>query len=331
MRSAFIIREIGLLHCRQQSQARRENHAPSTCRVNSRCSLIFAALAVTPLFISGCGTTRGYGATEQLVMSEAVDMSVSKLDFRPLTGRKVYLDTSYLRQVKGEGFVNSEYVTSALRQQVVAAGCLIQDSASESDVIIEARIGALGRDDHRVTFGIPENNALSAAAALIPGAPPLAPVPEIAFARRESREAAVKISAFAYDRNTRAPVWQSGVDRATATAKDTWVLGIGPFQGGSIRDTTKLAGSTISIGQRSSTGSPARFFDRPPVDYTAEIRYQQGWPVFNHGGLSADMIGVPESVLDRTQIAEVEPDRKPAEVATKPGWISDEDPENLQR
>jgi len=258
-------------------------------------------------------------------------MSVSKLDFRPLTGRKVYLDTSYLRQVKGEGFVNSEYVTSALRQQIVAAGCLIQDSANEADVIIEARIGALGRDDHRVTFGIPENNALSAAAALIPGAPRLAPVPEIALARREAREAAVKISAFAYDRNTRAPVWQSGVDRATATAKDTWVFGIGPFQGGTIRDRTKLAGSSIGVGERSSTGSPGRYFDRPPVDYTAEVRYQQGWPVFDHGGLSGDMIGVPESMLDRTQIAKEESDGEAPAVATKPGWVSDEDSENLQR
>ncbi len=48
------------------------------------------------LSMVGCGTTREYNATEQLVMSDAVDRSIASIDFRPLSGRKVYLDTSYL-------------------------------------------------------------------------------------------------------------------------------------------------------------------------------------------------------------------------------------------
>ena len=72
-------------------------------------------------------------------MSDAVDRNIQRIDFRPLSGEKVYLDTSYLRHVKGTGFVNAEYVTSALRQQIVAAGCLIQDSAQEADIIIEGQ------------------------------------------------------------------------------------------------------------------------------------------------------------------------------------------------
>jgi hypothetical protein len=285
-----------------------------------------AAIAGTLLAVaaSGCGTTREYNASQQLVMSDAVDRSISMIDFRPMSGQKVYLDTSYLRHVKGEGFVNSEYVTSALRQQVVAAGCLIQDSASTADIIIEARIGTLGADDHSVMYGIPENNIFSVTASLIPGAPNVPVLPEVAFARREAREAAAKIACFAYDRETREPLWQSGVNSSLATAKDTWVLGIGPFQGGTIREQMKLAGSAIRFGEKSSTGSPARFFDRPPVDYTAETRFQQGWPVFDHGGLSADMIGVPESETS----GEAEDDGVSAvitDVAEK------KDNENLQR
>jgi len=321
------------LRRKRRNQMTCQNHANPVSNEWNRCSLLVAALLGLSVCSSGCGTTRDYRATEQLVMSDAVDLSVGQLDFRPLTGRKVYLDTSYLRHVKGEGFVNSEYVTSALRQQIVAAGCLIQDAATEADVIIEARIGTLGTDDHRVTYGLPENNAISAAVSLIPGAPAISAIPEIAFARREAREAAVKISAFAYDRNTRAPVWQSGVDRAVATAKDTWVLGVGPFQSGSIRDHTKLAGSKIQFGERSSTGSPARFFDRPPVDYTAEIRYQQGWPVFDDGGLSPDMIGLPETDPDREQIAEKdqESDSESTTVAENPEQESSGDSNNIQR
>lgn len=276
------------------------------------------------LAVCGCGTTRKYDASQQLVMSDAVDRSIAAIDFRPMSGETVYLDTSYLRHVKGEAFVNSEYVTSALRQQVVAAGCLIQDSASDADIVIEARIGTLGVDDHSVMFGIPENNIFSATASLIPGAPDVPRVPEIAVARREAREAAAKIAAFAYDRKTRAPIWQSGVNSSLATAKDTWVLGIGPFQGGTIREQMKLAGSAIKFGEKSATGSPARFFDRPPVNYTAETRFQQGWPIFDHGGLSADMIGVPEP----------ETSEEPADEAVT-AVITDvaekDDTENLQR
>ena len=250
---------------------------------------LFAALVLLSI---GCGTTRQYTATEQLVMSDAVDRSIGQIDFRPLSGSKVYLDTSYLRHVKGEGFVNAEYVTSALRQQIVAAGCLIQDANADAEIVIEARIGTLGQDDHRVTFGVPETTVLASAAALIPGAPAIPRTGELAFARREAREAAVKVAAFAYDRETRAPIWQSGVDSSVATATDTWVMGIGPFQGGTARGQTKLAGSPLKFGQKSATGSTEKFFDRPPVDYTAEMRFQDGAPVFEDGGMSDDMIGV---------------------------------------
>ncbi len=249
------------------------------------------AAALMVICTIGCGTTRETGATKQLVMSDAVDRNIQAIDFRPLSRRKVYLDTSYLRHVKGEAFVNSEYVTSALRQQIVAAGCLIQDSAQEADLIIEARIGTLGADDHAVTFGLPENNALSAAITFLPNSPNIPSIPEIALARRDAREAASKVAAFAYDRETRQPVWQSGVKHSVATARDTWVLGIGPFQGGTIREQTKLAGSKLKFGPRSATGSQAQFFERPPVDYTSEVRFNNGMPIFDDGGFGPDMLG----------------------------------------
>ena len=105
-----------------------------------------------------------------------------------------------------------------------------------------------------------------------------------------------------------------------ATARDTWVLGVGPFQGGTIREQTKLAGSTIRFGAKSATGSPEKFFDRPPVDYTAETRFQEGWPVFDDGGLSGDMIGMPE--------AEIAEEMATTEESTE---IADASEENLQR
>ncbi len=231
--------------------------------------------------LSGCGTTKEQLATQQLLLSDAVDRSVSTIDFRPLTGEKVFLDTTYLKSVKTETLVNAEYVTSSLRQQIMAAGCLLQETDKEADIIIEPRIGTLGADDHRVTFGIPENNALGSAATLVPGAPRLPQVPEIAVARRDARESAAKIAAFAYDRETRQAIWQSGISQSRATARDTWVMGVGPFQAGSIRKETRLAGSRFLQFGRKQTGSPPKSFDRPPVDFTAETRFDSGWPVLS--------------------------------------------------
>ena len=106
----------------------------------------------------------------------------------------------------------------------------------------------------------------------------------MALARRDAQEAAAKVAAFAYDRQTREPIWQSGVNYSIATAKDTWVLGVGPFQGGSIRDETKLAGSKIRFKGDLVKDTSKPDYERPAVDYTAQIAFDKGWPTTNENG-----------------------------------------------
>src|SRR6056297_1036805 len=248
------------------------------------------------MFLTGCGITKKRDATDQLVLSDAVDKSISAIDFRPLSGRKVYLDTTYVRQIKGPGFVNADYITSSLRQQVVAAGCLLQDTPGDADLIVEARVGTLGSDGHQTTYGIPANNAFSTAAQVLPSSPSLPSLPELSVARRYRVEGAAKIAAFAYDRETRAPVWQSGMSQTIASAKDTWVLGAGPFQGGTIRSRTKFAGSDLPFTNDDKPGSATRPFNRPPVDYTAEVHFDEGWPLMGPGNGRGMLAGKkPES------------------------------------
>lgn len=196
---------------------------------------------------AGCGTTVKRGATEQLLTSDAVDRTIAQFDFRDLSGKKVYLDTQYIQAVKGIGFVNSAYIISSLRQQLVAARCLLQNKKDDADYIVEARVGALGLDSHEITYGIPASNALSTAASLVPTAPPLPTIPEISFAKKKDQLAAAKIAVFAYNRKTRQPVWQSGVNESESTAKDTWVFGAGPFQRGTIYEGTQFAGTRLGI------------------------------------------------------------------------------------
>lgn len=279
----------------------------------------------------GCGTTKLQEATEQLVLSSAVDRSVAMIDFRPLAGQRVFLDTSYLQNIKSPTFVNADYVTSALRQQVMAAGCMLQEQKELAEVIIEPRIGTLGADDHRVTYGIPENNGLATAASLIAQSPTPS-IPEIAVARRDAREAAAKIAAFAYDRETRTVLWQSGISQSIATSRNTWVMGIGPFQGGSIRDTRGLAKGQNRSGGSRMGASPAEAHDRPIVEHTAEVRYDQGWPLLGRAAARGAVVGsglpLPPKPKWDPAAAEAQGGKPTEAIAKEPGMLEDE---TLQR
>ena len=79
----------------------------------------------------GCGTTRitdtTRTATEQLLISNAIDQSVDRLDFRPLAGKPIFFDTQYL-----DGVVDKGYLISTIRQHLLASGCLLQEEAART-------------------------------------------------------------------------------------------------------------------------------------------------------------------------------------------------------
>ncbi len=199
------------------------------------------------VLLIGCGTTKSQRATEQLLMSDAVDRSVASIDFRPLSGRHVFLDTTYVKNLKTEEFVNADYIVSSVRQQMLGAGCLLEENQQDAEYVAEMRIGTLGTDSHDVVYGIPANNALSSAASLVPSAPALPAIPEISLARKNHEHAAAKIAVFAYHRESRRPVWQSGIVQARSRAKNTWLFGAGPFQSGTIHDGTQFVGGDLPL------------------------------------------------------------------------------------
>ncbi len=222
----------------------------------------------TTLGIIGCGTTTQRLGTEQLLLSDAVDMAVSQMDFRPLQNQSVYLDTTYLQSIKGLGFVNAPYIISSLRQQLTAANCLLQETREEADIIVEARVGALGTDGHEVTYGLPQSKALASAASVFANAPPLPVIPELSVGRVDAQSAVAKLMVFAYDRQSRQPIWQSGSARAESNSRNVWVLGAGPFQGGTVHQGVKFAGASIN-------SSDEEFIDfHPQVSYFEQHQFQ---------------------------------------------------------
>lgn len=223
------------------------------------------------VWLVGCSSTKGNVATEQLLMSDAVDRTVSDFDFTPLAGNKVFLDTAFIVPNRNpQQLINTDYVISAMRQQMIAAGCQLVTNRDEADIIAEARLGALGTDGQMIIYGVPENSFLSRAASVLPNAPPMPSIPEIALAKKDHKSAAAKLAVFAYDRKTLEPVWQSGLIQSESTALDTWVLGVGPFRRGTVEDAANIAAS------RSKARRPAADGQLTP-DENALVSYDAEW------------------------------------------------------
>ena len=280
-------------------------------------ALVFCLLILSSLLCLGCGATQQREATEQLLTCDAVDRSVAQVDFRALSGETVYFDTTYLKNIKGVGFVNAEYITSSLRQQLVAARCLLRDKREEADYVVEARIGVLGTDRHEVTYGMPANNFLSAASTLVPNSPPLPTLPELSVAKRNEQLAAAKIAAFAYHRETGEPVWQSGLAPVRSTAKDTWVLGAGPFQRGNIYGGTRFAGTRLgfSVAESGEDNESVPLVDyHKPAFFTPQLAKQTKEP-------PAD--GEPQNSEAETKSAENSPPKQQAEAKPEPAKVPD--------
>jgi hypothetical protein len=196
-------------------------------------------LALVGLAI-GCGTTRltdtQRTATEQLLISNAVDQTVSQLDFRFLAGKSVFLDPQYLDNVADRG-----YLVSSLRQQLLAGGCILQEDRAKATYVVEARSGGAGTDRHSLLIGVPQMTVPT----FLPGQP--SQIPEIPLAKKTDQQGVSKIAVFAYNRVTGRRLWQSGTVEAISTSRDTWVLGAGPFRKGTILQGTEFAGEQIPL------------------------------------------------------------------------------------
>ncbi len=199
-------------------------------------------LLATCSLLAGCGTTKWSDsprtATEQLLVSDAIDRAISEIDFSPLNGRNVYLDTRFIIAA-----LDQNYVVSTLRQHMLASGCIIKDKAEDATYVVEVRSGTLGTNRQDLLFGVPATT-LPTAGLLPVGA---ASIPEIALVKRTNQQGVCKIAVFAYDRMSGRPVWQSGNRKVASRAKDVWVAGAGPFQRGTIYDGTAFAGEKLAV------------------------------------------------------------------------------------
>ncbi len=200
-------------------------------------ALALAALAL-PVIGAGCGSVKTSStartATEQLLLTNAWDSALQKVDFRPLAGVPVYLDTTNVTAV------DQGWVVSSLRQSLLTQGVLLRPKAEQAQWVVEARVGAYGTDDYNWLVGIQQTTIPTTITGV-----PAGTIPEIPLIKKQDQRGVAKLALFAYDRSSGQLVWNSGTLVAIATAKDVHVLGIGPIQSGTIR-----GGGTDFVGIR---------------------------------------------------------------------------------
>ena len=174
--------------------------------------------------LSGCATTKRSDTSrtgmEQLLVSDAIDRSIAKIDLRPLAGKSVFVDPQYL------DCVDKGYVVSSLRHRVVTAGARLAANADDADLIAEVRSGGVGTDRQQSYVGTPNIS--------LPGITPIE-IPEVKLWNKDRQLATAKIGLMVYDAKTRLPLGPGGMSLARSDDTNTFVAGIGPWQTGSVK------------------------------------------------------------------------------------------------
>ena len=213
-------------------------------------------LIATCALILGCGTTKfsdtGRTATEQLLISSAMEDLADGYDYSRLSGLKVFVKCANTT-------TDSDYLKSLIRQELAANGAFVKDTEDAADYIVEIAPGTVGTNRYELMYGIPETTVPA-----IGTLTTATSIPEFALIKRTDQKAQVKLVMWAYNKTTGSIIWQSGIDTKTAQIRDRWIFGAGPFSTATYDD----AGIRLGGDQ----ASPKTFGEEVSRNETASVR-----------------------------------------------------------
>ena len=229
------------------------------------------------LVLSGCTTTRTTDtprtALEQLLISNAVDRAVEKVDFEPLRGHAVFMEEKYL-----DG-LDRNYVAGTVRYKILRGGATLVAKPEDAEIILEVRNGGVGTDRVDRFVGMPKVEMTT----VLPVG-----IPEVKLFSRTTQTGTAKIGLVAYHAKTRALLGDGGMTMARSNDNKAYVLGFGPLSTGTVDN--EIAANAGKSDE--SLPSPAR----PLV---------QGWKKLWRGPESSEPVN--PIVLDKPK---VEPEQK---------------------
>ena len=178
---------------------------------------------------------------EQLLISNAVDQSLGKVDFRPVSGAKVFLKTELL------DCVDKNYVLLSTRSKLLANHCTLVDKAEDADIVMEIASGGVGTDRTELVVGTPE----------IPLGL-MGSIPKVNVYERKKAMGTAKLSIIATDAKSKQPVINSGFSLARSDHQHWSTMGSGPVLSGSVANQLKEhTGTSESIMYLPSTNTIA--------------------------------------------------------------------------
>lgn len=183
------------------------------------CAALLLSAVVS---LCGCASTATSNtartAKEQMLLSNAVDQSMDKVDFTPLYRQKVLVDEKYLE------CVDKLYVVATVRHKVMNAGGVLVSDAKDAEIIMELRSGGVGTDTSESYLGTPE--------IALPG---MLTIPEIRLAERKTQYGYAKIGMVIYDKASGSVLGEGGMSMAQSDDNNWYLFGVGPFQNGALK------------------------------------------------------------------------------------------------
>ena len=148
------------------------------------------------LSLAGCSTTResepARTATEQLLISSAVDRALDRMNLRIPEGTKIWVDAENF-----EGY-DQKYAVGAIRDRLMREGGRLVADRGQADAVVEIRAGALSTDSDSMLIGIPSMDLPIPLAGQ-------ARTPELSLVKKSRDEGVAKIGITAYDAKTGVP------------------------------------------------------------------------------------------------------------------------------
>jgi hypothetical protein len=158
-------------------------------------------------------------ATEQMLLSNAVDQSLDKIDFRPLNGQNVFLEEKYI------DCVDKQYIIASIRHRILRSGGHLADKIENADLVLEPRSGGVGTTTASSFIGIPSFS--------LPG---MLSIPEVKLFTRSQQAGYAKLGLAAYDPKTRENRGQGGMSVAQSNDNNYYFAGVGPWQSGTLKE-----------------------------------------------------------------------------------------------
>src|SRR2546423_7228935 len=164
------------------------------------------------LLLAGCTTVHVtepiHTATEQLLITQAVDDAVDKMDVSFVSGARIFLDTSYVDQARDRNVQFARYMMGAVRDRLLRSGALMANDRASADVIVELRSGGQSVDHNTLFIGLP--SIPLPLFLLAPTATNTITFPELALFKRDRQTGVAKLAITAYRQSTGALAGSSG-------------------------------------------------------------------------------------------------------------------------